>query len=340
VARIRTIKPEFWTDSLMVRLPPLVRLIFLGLVSNADDHGCLPDEPERLAMEIMPREDPLAVDEAIQVLIATQRIEWLVSEDDGYSYFRIAKWAEHQKVDHPAKSRISREGSRKMAIPNETRRQVATKYNCDAGGEVEANCYYCGASGSVHWFKDYQGRPTNWVVFPGLELDHLEAECLGGKNSHENIVLACRSCNRGKGTKAWFEFFLSRNLSNPRETSRSLAPDLGPSNLDHGPRTMDQVPSTLDHAAPNVADASHLSHPHSKKDLIEKAGGVNVKGEKPPRHGAISRDKKFIYFAKGTPEFEAYAADFREVNGCDPEVNASGGRWFDMLGQFLQKGTC
>lgn len=77
-----------------------------------------------------------------------------------------------------------------------------------------------------------------------------------------------------------------------------------------------------------------------RKDLIEKGGGVNVKGEKPPRHGAVSRDKKFVYFEKGTPEFEAYAADYREAKGCDPDVNAFGGRWFDALGQLSHKGTC
>lgn len=100
-------------------------------------------------------------------------------------------------------------------------------------------------------------------------------------------------------------------------------------------------PSTAPECTLHTSHSHPHLHSHPNEGLVEKGGGVNVKkGEKPPRHGALSRDKKFIYFEKGTPEFEAYAADYREAKGCDPDVNASGGRWFDMLGQFLQKGTC
>ena len=41
MARIRTIKPEFWTDEKLAPLSPICRLTFLGLVSMADDAGRL-----------------------------------------------------------------------------------------------------------------------------------------------------------------------------------------------------------------------------------------------------------------------------------------------------------
>jgi len=34
-------------------------------------------------------------------------------------------------------------------------------------------------------------------------MDHVLAEVLGGSHEPSNIVLACRSCNRRKGTLAW-----------------------------------------------------------------------------------------------------------------------------------------
>lgn len=224
MARIRTIKPDFWTDSLMVQLPHLTRLFYIALWNAADDHGFVRDEPERLAMELMPREDPLDVDAAIQALAAAGRLEWYVCED-GTSYYRVAKWEDHQRVDHPATSKVARDDSRKLAIPQEARRAVAEKYGCAPGKQREAACFYCGQAGQVYWFKLRDGRPSAWVVFPGLELDHLEAEAEGGQGEAHNLVLSCRRCNRGKGTRHWFDFLTSRAFANPREVSLAVAPE-------------------------------------------------------------------------------------------------------------------
>lgn len=225
MARIRSIKPDFWTDTLIVQLPHVTRLLYIALWNVADDHGYLLDEPERIAMEVMPREPAGIVDASVQLLAAAGRLEWFV-DDDGRSYYRVAKWEDHQRVDHPAKSKIFRESSRKLAIPLSARRAVAEKYGCQPGEVKDAACFYCGAPGSVHWWKLADGRPSGWVVFPGLELDHLESEAAGGETSKENIVLACRACNRGKGKKHWLDFFSSQFFASPRETARSLAPEV------------------------------------------------------------------------------------------------------------------
>jgi HNH endonuclease len=217
--RIRTIKPEFWTDSLIVQLPPLARLLFIALWNAADDYGCLRDEPERLAMELMPREDAQEIDGYIQLLIACGRLS-LMADADNQTFLQIVKWSDHQKVDKPGKSKLLREGSRKLAISLEARRALATRYGCEPGGECDAACFYCDAPGRVHWFKRRDGRPSSWVYFAGLEIDHVEAEAQGGETKAENFVLACRKCNRSKGTKRWTEFFV---VVNGREPSRTLA---------------------------------------------------------------------------------------------------------------------
>lgn len=230
MARIRTVKPEFWSDSLMVQLPPLARLLYVAIWTAADDHGCLQDEPERLAMEVMPREDPAAVDDMVQLLIASGRMTLCASED-GWTYLEVARWADHQRIDRPSKSRISREGSRKIAISLATRRAVGKKYGCSPGSVVNAACYYCGSPGKVHWWTLADGRPSAWVTFPGLELDHLEPEGTGGESSSPNIVLACRRCNRSKGSKHWVEALCSGNGVEPsaiaREDSRGLTEGSG-----------------------------------------------------------------------------------------------------------------
>lgn len=110
--RIRTIKPEFWTDPLMVKLPRFTRLMYIALWSAADDHGCLVDEPERLALELMPREPLEDVLLAIDELVAVGRL--VRRECEHRTFLVIVNWQKHQRVDHPARSRFlggSREDS-------------------------------------------------------------------------------------------------------------------------------------------------------------------------------------------------------------------------------------
>jgi len=57
MARIRTIKPEFFKNEDIAELPALVRLLFIGLWTQADREGKLEDRPKRLKIEIFPYDD-------------------------------------------------------------------------------------------------------------------------------------------------------------------------------------------------------------------------------------------------------------------------------------------
>lgn len=89
---------------------------------------------------------------------------------------------------------------RKATIPQEVRRQVARRYGCPPGETIEVPCHYCGALGHIAWQRLSSGRPGAWVHF-GHELDHRIPEFYGGPTTADNIVLACPSCNRRKGTR-------------------------------------------------------------------------------------------------------------------------------------------
>lgn len=84
---------------------------------------------------------------------------------------------------------------RKKAIPLAVRREVARRYGAsyEAGGGT-APCHYCGLIGRISWRQWY------WVTSEH-EFDHVIPERLGGPSTADNIVLACRSCNRRKGAK-------------------------------------------------------------------------------------------------------------------------------------------
>ncbi len=54
MARIRTIKPEFWTDSKTGTLSEFAKCLFIGLLNHADDYGVLKYEPEEWRVRIFP----------------------------------------------------------------------------------------------------------------------------------------------------------------------------------------------------------------------------------------------------------------------------------------------
>lgn len=208
MARIRTIKPEFWTDGRIVTLPYQARLLFIGLLNFADDHGFIGFEPDRLKMQIFPSDD-IDMSNMLDLLAAADLLELYRDDNSDVEFLRVKNWEKHQKVDKPSKTKFPRESSRKLAIPNEVRRQVALKYGCEPGGSVCVNCYYCGIEGSIYWWKKANGEPSYWVS-TSLSYDHLIAEFHGGNTENDNIVLACHSCNKAKRHKDYVDFFLAK----------------------------------------------------------------------------------------------------------------------------------
>lgn len=102
---MRTIKPEFWTDSRIVALGFVTRLFYIGAWNFADDQGCLPDNPAELKMQIFPA-DTIDVTPLIEELVQSGRlVRWETT--DGDRILEIAHFREHQKIDHPAKPRFS-----------------------------------------------------------------------------------------------------------------------------------------------------------------------------------------------------------------------------------------
>lgn len=84
--------------------------------------------------------------------------------------------------------------------------------------------------------------------------------------------------------------------------------------------------------AQQVPTHTHLQPqiPKSFKSLGEAS--VNPRhGWSPPKHGATGRGRTYI--RADSPEWEAYAADYRGVHGKDPEPNEYGGKWFKTTGE-------
>lgn len=100
LARIRTIKPEFWGDEKLAPLDPLTRLVFLGLISMADDAGRLLDNVKSIDGFLFPETDDTSR-VALDTLARLSRIS-RYTVASGARIIQVANWPKHQKVDKPS----------------------------------------------------------------------------------------------------------------------------------------------------------------------------------------------------------------------------------------------
>lgn len=101
MARIRTIKPEFFSSSQVVRCSVNARMLFVGLWCFADDQGVHPDGPHRLKMEVFPG-DSFAVDDVQRMLDELIEVNLVQSfAADGANWLGIPSWNRHQRIDKP-----------------------------------------------------------------------------------------------------------------------------------------------------------------------------------------------------------------------------------------------
>jgi hypothetical protein len=106
MARIRTIKPEFWEDEKMASLPIPCRLFYIGTWSIADDNGVFRGNPVMLKSKIFPYDENLRASEVQKWLNALVEARMLIpiindpriggSEE---SYYVIRTFHSHQKFD-------------------------------------------------------------------------------------------------------------------------------------------------------------------------------------------------------------------------------------------------
>ncbi|MBX3714081.1 MAG: hypothetical protein KF800_19125 [Lysobacter sp.] len=101
MARIRTIKPEFWSSEQVMELSFPARIAFIGLWSFCDDRGVHTASAKRLKAEVFPS-DEITTD-VVSGLVAEMIHHGLVGEfeADGERYWYVTGWNKHQKIEKP-----------------------------------------------------------------------------------------------------------------------------------------------------------------------------------------------------------------------------------------------
>ncbi|CAD1792680.1 hypothetical protein [Xanthomonas arboricola] len=106
MARIRTIKPEFWKHEDLSALPEITHMLAAALLNHADDEGYFNANPALVKAECLPlRESSVSTHDSLQSLAKVGFIELGVGED-GKRYGRVVKFDEHQRVNRPTPSKI------------------------------------------------------------------------------------------------------------------------------------------------------------------------------------------------------------------------------------------
>lgn len=107
MARIRTVKPEFWGDAKTARVSRDARLLFLGLLNESDDEGRQLGSAKRIAGAVFPNDSDVSEKQVDAWLAELEQVHLLERYAvDGVTYVLICGFAKHQRMSHPTPSRL------------------------------------------------------------------------------------------------------------------------------------------------------------------------------------------------------------------------------------------
>jgi hypothetical protein len=118
MARIRTIKPEFFTSEDICNLTPLSRLFYIALWCEADREGRLDWKPKTFKLRYFPG-DNCDINEMAKELTACGLV--ITYTHDGFDYAEIPTFLEHQVINNREtdSTRPPRVGTRQSGVKAE-----------------------------------------------------------------------------------------------------------------------------------------------------------------------------------------------------------------------------
>ena len=102
MARIRSIKPEFWSSEQVMECSPMARLLFIGLWNFCDDAGNHVNSERTIKAQVFPGDDITSADvrRMLDELSSNDLIACYVHE--GKDYLHVTGWKKHQRIDRPS----------------------------------------------------------------------------------------------------------------------------------------------------------------------------------------------------------------------------------------------
>jgi len=106
MARIRSIKPEFWSSPGIETVAPHARLLYIAMWNWADDSGVGVANPRELLGFAFPLEEEINVADLRRMLEEIRRVFGVnFYTVAGRQYYSIPSWEKHQKFDRRSKGK-------------------------------------------------------------------------------------------------------------------------------------------------------------------------------------------------------------------------------------------
>ena len=107
MARKRMISPEIWESDSFSSLSDFAKLVFIGLISNADDEGKGSAKPANVRSKLFPNDEDRRVTDIKKALSEIGcKMSITFYEVSGNSYYILTKWSKWQKIDRPTPSKL------------------------------------------------------------------------------------------------------------------------------------------------------------------------------------------------------------------------------------------
>lgn len=193
MARIRTVKPEFWSSEQVMSCTPLARLLFIGIWNFCDDGGNHPLSPRTIKALVFPGDDITV--ESVDRLLAELKSSDLIAlyAVEGKTYLHVRGWR-HQKID-----------------------KRTFKYPAFIGGPEESS-----PSGSR--VLDEESSNGSRVLAPGRE------GMGNGEDQHHSLNAHEQDSDRGPVRAEEFEGF--GDLEDPQDIPPAIDPEPAPEPVD------------------------------------------------------------------------------------------------------------
>lgn len=183
MSRIRSIKPDFFTDETLGGLSPLHRILFAGLWTESDRDGRLEDRPRTLKVKLLPW-DKCDVDRMLSDLDAIGRIQRY--ESDGKRCIAIANFSRHQRP-HPKET--------SFGLPPPPCREISRKEIKDPTGIPSSTGGFFngfgnglgGGSGDGFEAKPEKDGSEIIAILPAAEFDLVQPPLTKAPEPHEQL---------------------------------------------------------------------------------------------------------------------------------------------------------
>lgn len=190
MARKRMIDPTIWADEDFNNLSSDAKILFIGMISNADDEGRLPGNSLYLSANIFPYAGMTKEKaEKLRGEVLARMSSVVLYEVDGKEYLQLKKWDDYQSINRPTPSKYPplTEGSRRThggltpnrieknriekniyssikSLNEETIEEVSQLYKVsreNVADIAEELRLYCSSNGRK--YSNYKSALQNWV---------------------------------------------------------------------------------------------------------------------------------------------------------------------------------